>query len=241
MQLSVLQWNIWFNEKPEHIVAFLKANPADVVCLQELTFDYHTPDVAAYIAEHLGYNYFAPPINHPGATWRQANGIFTKLPIVATHQAFTYQSSGTEDFGDQDRLYVQATIGVGDTQCTIGTTHLAYSHAFTMTPGKEQEADRLVTMLQAHKHNFIFTGDLNATPGSSVVRKISSALTHVGPDFQQPTWTTKPFSYNGFETATLDWRLDYIFATPDVQVLEAKTLKTTYSDHLPVFASFKLS
>ena len=48
------------------------------------------------------------------------------------------------------------------------------------------------------------------------------------------TWTTKPFSYNGFEATKLDYKLDYVFTSDDITVKDIRVIKTEYSDHLPI-------
>jgi len=63
---------------------------------------------------------------------------------------------------------------------------------------------------------------------------LSKHLLHVGPDFKQNTWPTKPFDYHGFKENDLSWRLDYIFATKDVRVKKVEIINTQYSDHLPI-------
>ena len=93
---------------------------------------------------------------------------------------------------------------------------------------------------ETKKRNFVFTGDLNAPPGTPTIDKVSEHLANVGPDFTEKTWTTKPFSYDGFEEMKLNWRLDYIFATKDIETISTEVLKTAYSDHLPVQAKIKV-
>ena len=66
------------------------------------------------------------------------------------------------------------------------------------------------------------------------MQEIQKYLKNAGPDPSEKTWTTKPFSYKGFEASTLDWRLDYCFVTPDLQITSAEVVKTSYSDHLPI-------
>ena len=48
------------------------------------------------------------------------------------------------------------------------------------------------------------------------------------------TWTTKPFSYNGFTVDKLDYKLDYVFTSSDISVKNIKVIDTEYSDHLPI-------
>jgi len=59
VNISILQWNVWYLEDIKKVAEFLRANRADIVCLQELTIDFdqqnniHTPE---YIANELGYH-----------------------------------------------------------------------------------------------------------------------------------------------------------------------------------------
>jgi endonuclease/exonuclease/phosphatase family metal-dependent hydrolase len=242
MIVTILQWNIWYQEDIRNIAKFLHEHPADIICLQELTrgFQQIEPDTVAYIAKSLGYHYYDQEIHHEDETWSQANGIFTKFPIINTRTVWINEPTGTGTFNDEPRAYIEATLQVGDKQLIVGTTHMSYTKAFESTPRKEQEADKLTNALRGNKQNFILTGDLNAEPESPTIQKISQALKHVGSDMHEPTWTTKPFSYEGFEADELKYRLDYVFATPDMRVVSSKILKTEYSDHLPVRAEIQL-
>lgn len=89
-------------------------------------------------------------------------------------------------------------------------------------------------------NRLIFTGDLNVAPNTESIRQIEKRLVHCGPDYRKPTWTTKPFSYNGFEEDKLRWRLDYAFATKDIKVINSKIIKTKHSDHLPILIEIEI-
>jgi endonuclease/exonuclease/phosphatase family metal-dependent hydrolase len=244
MQFSILQWNIWYKEDIHHIVAFLKEHPADVICLQELMRNsplQSVVDTSEFIADTLGYQYHRQEMDvliETKKDWKQANAIFSRFPFISKTSGWINESTGTHHFDDQDRAYVEATIDIKGTPVTIGTTHMSYTDFLESTPRKEQEATNLVEFLKKHKDKFLFTGDLNAPPESKIMERITSVLRDISPDGN--TWTTKPFSYNGFETNELNWRLDYILATPDVRVVSAEVLKTEYSDHLPILATVEV-
>lgn len=242
MNLTLLQWNIWYKEDIRNIARFLLEHPADVICLQELTIQDipeigHTPD---YLAKQLGYHYFYKAIDLGKGKIPIANGIFSRYPILSKNWQWINESTGTGHYDDENRAYVEVTLDVGGHKVTIATTHMSYTNAFVSTPRKQQETAQLVKILQSKKQNFVFTGDLNATPYSHTIEAVSGVLRNVGPDLDQNTWTTKPFSYDGFEETELKWRLDYIFATPDVKTTSSKVIKTEYSDHLPVRAEVEL-
>ena len=117
---------------------------------------------------------------------------------------------------------------------------MSYTNAFQPTSRKIQETEKLISLIEGKTGPYILTGDFNAQPNSEVINKISNVMANAGPDFIQKTWTTKPFSYDGFKATTLDWRLDYIFTNPNLQNISAEILKTDLSDHLPILASFDI-
>lgn len=245
MQISILQWNIWYKEDIRNIAKFLLKHPADVICLQELTIQ-STPDTGHapdYIAKQLGYQHFYKEINlgKDQGEINIANGIFSRYPITNTKWEWINTATGTGHYDDEYRAYIEVTLDVNGHEVAIATTHMSYTNAFESTPRKEQEADKLVAILKTKKQNFVFTGDLNAPPGAPTINKVSEHLVNVGPVSAKKTWTTKPFSYDGFEETELNWRLDYIFATKDIKTVSAEIMKTDYSDHLPILAQIELS
>lgn len=242
MKITVLQWNIWIHEKADNVLEQLQEIDADILCLQELTQDSEfNPgrDLPAEIAQ-LGYeSFYQQTLAKP--TFRQGNGIFSKFPITASRHVHVQKtSSGKDNYSNEDRLYLEAKLNINDHRLTVGTTHLSYSPGFTFSPAKEQEADKLVKAVKANDASFILTGDLNALPDSTTIAKLEKVLTPAGPDYTKPTWTTKPFEYKDFVAKDLNWRLDYVFTTPDIKVLYSKILKTDYSDHLPILVKIDL-
>jgi len=246
MNISILQWNIWYKEKVEHIAEFLKTQDADIICLQEMTFNAEfqsVKDTPKYIAEQLGYHYYhkeLPIDSTDGKHITIANGIFSRFEVTEKKFAWINQPKGRGGYDDEYRAYVEVTLGIDGRPLTVGTTHMSYTHRFKPTPNKQQETDLLVANLKKHTARFVFTGDLNALPGSYTITEIERLMRHADPDINAKTWTTKPFSYNGFEETELNWRLDYMFATKDMNVLASQILKTDYSDHLPVRTTFAL-
>jgi len=117
---------------------------------------------------------------------------------------------------------------------------MSYTHAFEPSERKLQETDALVETIKNNKKNFILAGDFNAQPDSEVIKRIEKYVENLGPGYEQNTWTTKPFSYNGFEANELDYRLDYVFGSQDISVISAQTLATDVSDHLPVMVEIEV-
>jgi endonuclease/exonuclease/phosphatase family metal-dependent hydrolase len=210
--VKIMQWNIWFHENYQNIIQFInKVNP-DIVCAQELTINYNgNPDVnvAEEIAKACDYKYFFHPTtiyDTEGKPGSIGNGIFSRFPIVASKHVYVQKADpNIRSYETEDRTYVEAVLDVSGKKLKIGTVHLSYSAAFTMTE-----------------------------------KRLEEMFMHADPNTDRPTWTTKPFSYQGFEADKLDWRLDYIFATEDINVVSNKILETPYSDHLPILSEISI-
>lgn len=235
--VTILQWNVWYLEDIKKIAEFLKQHSADIICLQELTIDFdkqnsiHTPE---YIAHELGYNVYFQEISFAGKTMKLANAIFSRYELYETRTVWINQEQGSGNYDDENRAYVEARVRVGNKELIIGTVHMSYTHAFEPSERKLQETDALVEAIRDNHKNYVLTGDFNAQPDSEVIHRIEKHVRNLGPDYGQNTWTTKPFSYNGFEANALEHRIDYVFGSNDIHVSEAAVLRTDYSDHLPI-------
>jgi len=244
MQIKLLQWNILYKEKIENIVKVIKELNPDVICLQELgincKYNPSIPNTAEYVKEQLGLNAFFEEAQR----WKNdeemdaiGNGIFTHFPIIKTSSHFVQnQVKEFTDYSHEGRIYIEAHIQLDSKAITIGTTHLSYVHRFEITEEKKREVDNLIQIIKDKKENYIFTGDLNSTPGSYTITELNKSLHNCSPAYDQNTWTTKPFDYQGFKEDRIRWRLDYIFATQDTKCISSEIIKTEYSDHLPVLA-----
>lgn len=242
-----MQWNIWYKEDIWHIGELLLSHKADIICLQELSYNNANQDIEdtpAYIAEVLGYAYYAEKVpleSTDGNALILANGIFSRYPIRQKRLVWTNEPSSGGGYDDEYRAYVEVELDIDGVSLTIATTHMAYTHRFEPTPSKRRETDNLMREIVKHSHGYILTGDFNAAPGSYTIDAISDVLCSAGPALSEPTWTTKPFSYNGFDETELRWRLDHIFTTPDIALEYTEIIDTPYSDHLPIISKLSLS
>lgn len=242
--MKLLQWNIWYQEDIKNILKTIEGINPDIICLQELSINHpefnRGIDTAKYLAEHLKFHYFFKEAHdHPKNTF--GNGIFSRFPIIESKSIFTKnpdRSASDDHFSVQGRAYLECAIDAVGKRLSVATTHVSYTHKFESTPAKEVETKNLVNILRGKKDRFIFTGDLNSLPGSPTIDAIQQHLKNAGPPLEQNTWTTKPFSYKGFNADGLKWRLDYCFTTPDIHVRSAQIIATPYSDHLPVLIEF---
>lgn len=243
--MKVLQWNVWYKENIERVIGVLKAQDADVICLQELTRGYieqSRENTWEYIAHELGYAYRVQeiPIITAETQWSQANAVFSRWPILHRQAVWLHEPAELENPDDQYRGYLEVVIDAGGTEVTVATTHLSFKTTLDTNPEDDAELANLLPRITAKRSGFILTGDLNAVPDSRRVRAISAHLRHAGPSYEQKTWTTKPFTFKDLEAKSLDWRYDYVFASPDLAVQDARIVQTDVSDHLPVMVTFAL-
>ncbi|MDA3836106.1 MAG: endonuclease/exonuclease/phosphatase family protein [Nanoarchaeota archaeon] len=245
MKVKILQWNIWFQERAENILKLVKEINPDIMCFQEVTtgsgFN-DGRDVAKFISEELGYYYnysiahkYEFPITPKGESNFGGNAIFSRFPIIEKKEFPIVNPDDKKDFPYERRTCCFSKIDLGnDNLLNVATAHSSYNNKFIENEDKIKEVRKLVDFFEKSKKNFIFTGDLNIHPKSESVKIIESSLKHCGPDYNEPTWTTKPFSFMGFDEKDLKWRLDYVFASEDVNVISSKIINTEYSDHLPI-------
>lgn len=245
--IKILQWNVWYHEKYRNLIEFIKKIDPDVLCCQELTINgpgNPGVDVPQEIAKACGYSYYFQPMTiygTEGETIQMGNGIFTKFPILNKNFKYVQKADpNIKSFETEDRSYVEVDLAIGNKQLRVGTVHLSYSSAFDMNKKRLAEAEKLYQAVQNNHERFILTGDMNATPNSPIIKTLEQWFVHAGPNLERPTWTTKPFSYQGFEANSRDWRLDYIFITEDINVLTDKIIETLYSDHLPIYAEIQI-
>lgn len=53
MRIKILQWNIWYEEKPENIVKTVQEIKPDIFCLQELATRYHERSISICSIEEI--------------------------------------------------------------------------------------------------------------------------------------------------------------------------------------------
>ncbi len=245
MQLKVLQWNIWGREKVENVLKLVKRINPDILCFQELMIGsvYNNGrDVAKIISEKTNFEYnFALAHKAVDDGRILGNGIFSKFKIIENSNFFIADPKNSNDYSSQGRSCAVSKIFINsEKDITIATAHSSYNNKFVENEAKLKEIKRLVNFFKNNANKLIFTGDLNITPNSESIRRIEKHLVHCGPDYQKPTWTTKPFLYKGFEEDKLRWRLDYAFATKDIKIVNSKIIKTQYSDHLPILVEIEI-
>jgi endonuclease/exonuclease/phosphatase family metal-dependent hydrolase len=247
MSYRLIQWNTWVHEDIGRVASTLEELQPDIVCLQELTRDFEPTggiDTVEYLRTRLGMYCANAAIlqdEDKERPWEQCNAVFSSFPIAQSSTHWIYEPPHGS-IGEQRRAFLQAELELpGDERLTVATTHMSYDHDFVVSHRKRQEADRLVRLVRDFPQRFILTGDFNELPDSYTVRRLGELLVHAGPEMTEPTWTTKPQYFPDASYEALNWRMDYVFGTPDIMVQAARTEVTDVSDHLPIVIDFDLS
>jgi len=244
MIVRLLQWNILRKEDPDKVIRLIKKINPDIITAQELIQNTQLKiDTAEYIASKLNLNYFY----HAADTWSpakngktsQGNAIFSKFPFLTTGFQYVNQPHhNPPDANFEGRIYIEVSCNINSKKIFFGTTHLSFSPKFIINDKRRKQVDNLISLVK-NKKNYCFTGDLNSAPDTYTITQLKKYLVNAGPDFDQSTWTTKPFDYHGqFKEDKLRWRLDYVFCTPNMKVKSSKIISTAVSDHLPILVEF---
>ncbi len=210
-------------------------------CLQEVMKGFHpeVDDVAEYLKENLVVEgYFTVAQGRSEKSWSQGNLILSRLPIKDTFSYFIQDQSVEPEpsFSDEGRVLVGIEL---DDSLKILTTHMSYTPRFAETDKKNAESERLIGYLRELEQPFLLCGDLNAVPTSNLIQTLHKSYKNFSPDFTESTWTTKPFSHEGFNVDTLSYRLDYLFGSKEIELSDTKIIQTEYSDHLPILSTIK--
>lgn len=236
---TIMTWNIWHGALLEQIVQAVTRLRPDILALQEVIAQRDATgqrDQAAAIAAALGAPYRAvydPAVaTQPGSMMAtQGNALISRFPIL-DHQRDLLSASDQHrgDAETEPRIAVRATLAVGDQPLHVLTTHLAYSEGFVPSEMRRRQIDVLLSLVP--RERAILLGDFNSPPDGTAIQRISAVIPHAAHDLSVPTYG----HVHGSDAAGLAYRLDYIFATPDVRVQSCTVLAEEGSDHRPVVA-----
>ncbi len=247
MEITVASWNIWvFGDRDvEGIAKVIRENDIDVIGIQEaaIYYDEDSPlNIIEDVAEELGYNY----VFYPALDFRKydsdrqhemGNAVISRYPIKDSEphslnpENISYD--GTPE--KEPRILINTEIDVEGASIRFLTTHLQYSHRFNTTEIRTAEVQNLLSVVDSFEEPVVLAGDFNAPLENEELQMVEEKLERVGSD--KPTWTVKPFDYRGWSVDELEYRLDNLFISGDLEYRSSKTISSQVSDHLPVKAT----
>ena len=199
---------------------------ADVVGLNEMYGAGSAPnytDQTAALAQLTGmHHYFAQAIGYDGVK-PYGNGLLSRLPIVSADTILIpdpVEKTGPKNY--ETRCVLKAMLEGG---VTVLVSHFGLN---------EDEKELAVQTVLAHmpKEKGILMGDFNAQPHHAVLKPIF--------DRYQDAAALLPANARTFPSDVPERKIDYIFTTPDVEILEAEVPEIVASDHRPHTAVIKL-
>lgn len=228
-----MSWNIWKGKFLEKVIEQIQQENPDIVCLQEVIEqekDGEKINIAQQIASKLGYEFVYCKAFHTDRhtpSYDIGDAILSKFPILSSSCHFL---SSLDEYKDsavtEPRTAVKIEVKTDSQTLTIITCHLGYSEKFQETDIRNTQLDRLLTLIP--KTSAILTGDFNSQPDSRVLRILNNSLVNTDRDQTEYSYTEMK------EENHPEYRIDYIFITPDIIAKNFQILPTDASDHSPL-------
>lgn len=205
---------------------------ADIIGLNEVDRHFSKrsfyEDQAAWLSDQLKMDVaFSPSISisskHSAEIREFGNALLSRFPIVKKNDHLFNNIYGMIE----GRSLLDATIRINDQPIQINVTHLSLNPFL-----HKKQTDFIVSHHQKTSNPTILLGDWNMKPGSKGWRKLIGKF--------QDAWAIggkgAGCTYPSFRPRL---RLDYIFASHDFQIVDAKVITELplASDHLPVTAT----
>ena len=211
----------------EVMAAAIRKEEPDIVGLNEMRGAGQNEEYAAQVdilSELTGMKYFhfAPAIEFPGGG-PYGNGFLSRLPIVKAETVMIPDPEEKKYDGYYEtRCILKATLEGG---ITVLCSH------FGLNPDElENAVSTVVENLSPEK--CILMGDFNMKPEDNTLLSIRAKMRDTA---------------DAFEGERLSWpsdaprvKIDYVFVSPDVEVLSADIPATVASDHRPHVATVKI-
>ncbi len=194
----------------------------EVDCLTKRSGCVNQPEI---FSKALGYNYyFAPSIELEGGLYGIA--LFTKYEILSAKTIKIPDSYDENGEPFEKRIIVSAVLNVCGRKLRIIMSHYGLTHA-----QQEKAVEYTLQQLQADQLPTVFSGDLNMTPDSRLVKKLSQHMTDSGLLLENGV-----FSYPTHEfTQEEKVKIDYVFTYGDIKVQKALIPDIHVSDHRPYY------
>ncbi len=205
----------------------IKNYGADIIGLNEIRGDGERNDYqpqTEILSGLTGFNgYFAKALDVGGAN-PYGNAILSRYPILS---AETIMIPDPEKEPDNDtyetRCILKATIDVGF-PLTVCVTH------FGLNPDEQENAvNTVINAIETDK--CILMGDFNVTPDNPVLDKIKEKM--------QDTAEMLPCPKLSFPSDNPTVKIDYIFTSRDIKVIDADIPEIVTSDHRPHIATIE--
>lgn len=238
MDLTVATYNIaaglsngYFRKKDYYKAAeVIKSINADIIALNEVgkALPKHIEDHTAFLASYCEYKYFGFAKATSFGAYPYGNAILSKFPIdnltVTPIKKFIHIAPG---------IYEPRCIFTVEVLCENKNIIRVICTHFGLFPDEQRLGlNKVIDEIKNSKTPTIFMGDLNISKNNRVINSIRNLLTDVCVKSNK--------SVNTFPAKKPRKRLDYIFVSDNIEVIDVHTVKVVASDHLPLVAKISL-
>ncbi len=230
-KITVMSYNIHHGadkdeqDRVKEIGAFIKSSGADIVGLQEVDSVCKRSgrvDQMKKLSEITGMHYaFVRHFEYQGGAYGM--GILSRYPIEHVHNKRMTLLKGKSP----STAMIVADIVCGSSKKVV----FASAHFALDDSSRLLQAHEVISYLGEEKYPVIFTGDLNAEPGTPEIRYLKKYFTE-----------TDAKNIFTFPAPVATKKIDYIFIRkPHLKKIKQHTVPVNaLSDHLPVMAEIKL-
>lgn len=261
IKFKVLTWNILYKDslsKMDKIVEEVKKFDVDVICLQEVSEikDVGNSKNIDYLIKQFNEGFFAysnstcdKNYNSDGSPHYeriQGNAILTKHKIIDSKEFFIINKEelNNRSKSNESRVYLECKIQIENKIINFANTHTSFFLEKEPSELIYLEWKRLISLLKQNNKKFVFCADLNVNETSSLVKEIESFMNPAGPSYALKTWPTKALNSDTYEPSLLKSkmanRIDFVFNSYDIKVINSKMIETKLSDHLPILVEFEI-
>lgn len=232
-ELIVMTFNICHGvnregeESLNSIIESIRDTQAQIIGLQEV--DRFMPrsgfkDQAKEIAESLGYYFiYGETINILGVKY--GNAIISKFPILE------YENIKLPGDSIETRALLRANIDVEGSILKVYTTHLGLN-----ARDRKRQIRAINLTIEQSTQPFILMGDFNGSPANEEI----DSLTPMVSDIALETQKENIYTY-AFYSDVPNTRIDRIYVSQDIQVIDYYVLESMVSDHSMVLGIISLN
>ena len=231
--LRVMTYNLHCGVDPrgdlglEAMASAIEAEDPHIVALQEVSRGWTVNgslDMVGWLAERLGMQFAFAGTADP--LW--GNAVLSRLPILSAHPLELPSEELKLKRGSLD-----VTVGLGGG----ASLRLLATHFHHRSDGSEVRQRQAATLLEQWNGSArtVILGDLNARPETPEISALRAARLV---DAFERAGTGPGLTYSSGGPSK---RIDYIWLSPDLEVVRAAVPATLASDHLPVLAELRIA
>lgn len=228
---------------------FLRKNSFDILFFQEIFNGrgeipkrFRTLEEFQYILPGYFFH-FAPSFGDIGeyGPIDRGNAIFSKFPITSSDITFfdlpyrVFEEQKQRDFEQTPRALEHCAVDCNGTLLHLFNHHGIWGHHGEDTP-RRLEMGRVILESLKDKENVILAGDFNLNPNTQTVKMIEKELESVFKESLSTTFNMKHKDNPGYATA----KVDMMFVSRNIKVLEKNCPKVDVSDHFPLTATLEI-